>query len=294
MDTLTGDEAASVERVKAKAKRPTTFDYLDVPEPFLRKDHPEDIEKLAPELRHFLREGPMGMSLMHPLHYQVFGGILWKLANDTFEYKTKAVEEAMDRRDIYKVLMLHERPWRLPKLEDLWNDRLITIGELQDVLPHMWTDTENPRQYGRVPLRMFRAAGFVHDQTVDLDTLDEYGFPKTKPLPNEDVLAKLPPILTIYRGTGTGEAAGLAWSTDKGIASWFARRFREENPDHRLARVKGTGRPLLLQGKVKRADVLGWFTGRGEHEVVVDPKKVKGPHPIALVPLKAAPREMDL
>lgn len=284
----------AVEEVKAVAPKVAKkvlsgmTDWFDDPEPIIRSDHPEDLAKLHPELQAFVREGPMGQSLMHPLHYQVFGGIIWKQANATFEYKTKAVKEALERRDIYKVCMLHERPWRLTALETMWKEGTINVHELRETLPHMWTDTENPRQFGRTPLRLFRAAGFVHDRRTDPD---DYESPA---LDNEKVLPELPPILTIYRGTGYGEDPGLAWSTDKGVASWFARRFREENPAHRLSRVPGVGEPLLLLGTVRKADVLGWFTGRGEHEVVVDPRKVRNQRPIALVPLKKAKAEIDL
>ncbi len=277
---------------KTKAKRPSTMDWLDVPEPQIRLDHfEEDRLKLHPDLRPYLRKSPLGSAvLQHPLTYQVFG-VLWKMANDQYDYKVKALAEAHERHDWYKALMLHERPWRVPTLIDWMDQGRIPHEDLRKVLPHVWTDTENPRQYPRRDLiRLFEYAGFVHDAPSP-DVLDKYGEPERGLRPAGEVLAQLPRLITVYRGTGTGEASGLAWSTDPGVASWFARRFREDNPAHRLTRVPGVGRPLLLKGTVKRDAILGWFTGRGESEIVVNPRRVTNQHPIDLQPLKVRPPE---
>ncbi len=47
---------------------------------------------------------------------------------------------------------------------------------------------------------------------------------------------------------------------------WFANRF---------AMLDRFGEPKLVTGVARKEDVLGYFTGRGESEVVIDPAKVK-------------------
>ena len=59
---------------------------------------------------------------------------------------------------------------------------------------------------------------------------------------------------------------GIAWTTEREKAVWFANRF---------AVLDRFGEPKLLTGVARKEDVLGYFTGRGESEVVMDPAKVK-------------------
>ncbi|MDP9471923.1 MAG: hypothetical protein M3Q71_14880, partial [Chloroflexota bacterium] len=123
------------------------------------------------------------------------------------------------------------------------------------------SDTEHPSASGvGTVVSLFRAAGFVTDS------------PGTEPPTGP---------LTIYRGVSSlwGERGeritrrGVSWTEDRERAVWFARRFSFNGP--------GT----LLTAEVFPEHVLGIFHGRGEVEIVVDPKRLRRvrEEPVALV-----------
>lgn len=56
---------------------------------------------------------------------------------------------------------------------------------------------------------------------------------------------------------------GLSWSVSKEIAVWFAKRW-----SHKDAR--------LLTGMARKSDVYMYSNERGEREVVVNPRRVRG------------------
>lgn len=73
--------------------------------------------------------------------------------------------------------------------------------------------------------------------------------------------------IVVYRGgLSTDEATGgCAWTTDIGIAEKFARGAG--------LRVQSLG-GVVVQGRVRRSDILAYITGRGESEVICDPADV--------------------
>lgn len=76
-----------------------------------------------------------------------------------------------------------------------------------------------------------------------------------KPLP------KRSPWLRVWRGQDTGAPFGIAWSLDRDVAARFARGAATRQTDR-----GGTVYDL----HVPRSVVLGYLTGRGEQEVIVD------------------------
>lgn len=64
--------------------------------------------------------------------------------------------------------------------------------------------------------------------------------------------------VTIYRGCGEHNMNGLSWTLDKATAARFPSlsRYRQE-------------RPLLLEARVAKSDILAVVLGRGEHEVII-------------------------
>jgi hypothetical protein len=80
-------------------------------------------------------------------------------------------------------------------------------------------------------------------------------------------LKKLPRTLTIYRGYRYRNADGWSWTLDQKKAMWFANRLE----------VLG-GKPKVATGKVKKSDVIAYFSRRKEKEIVVDPSKIRITH----------------
>jgi hypothetical protein len=64
--------------------------------------------------------------------------------------------------------------------------------------------------------------------------------------------------LTLYRG---GEHLGISWTLDRGVAERFANRNF----------LFGNTKKVVRTAKYPAAWVFGYFTGRGEDEVIIDP-----------------------
>ena len=116
-----------------------------------------------------------------------------------------------------------------------------------------WTMEENPNQDVNVPRRkaiqLFKKA-----KKTALMRTEEYEYYKD-----------LPDKLTVWRGVSPGrERLGLSWTTDRETAAWFMSRFETKNR-------KGS----LLEAAIDKKDVLAYFNGRNEKEIVVDVFKIK-------------------
>jgi hypothetical protein len=199
-----------------------------------------EIEQLQPELRSHLVATSLGIGLQHPLTQQIplFSA---KLANEAYGWTKRAFDVAVEEKDWSKALVLMVRPFRLPQLADWWNDGAFSRGVLRKQLMWVWLDVELPSQHGvRVPLRLFRQAGFLSDALAIRRRSD------------------LPEELVVYRGCQRKRyEPGLAWTRSPAIAAWFA---------HRL------GDGYVLEALVPREGVLAVLLGRGEEEVVVEPR----------------------
>ena len=70
-------------------------------------------------------------------------------------------------------------------------------------------------------------------------------------------------VLTLYRGQGENDPLGVSWSLHAEIARKFARTLGGRVP------VPGG---IVLSARVPRSQALAYLTGRGEDEVIVDPR----------------------
>jgi hypothetical protein len=74
-------------------------------------------------------------------------------------------------------------------------------------------------------------------------------------------LAESPDAITIYRGTNRGSAMrGLSWTLSIQQAAWFAKR---------QSRIRGDS--IVFESVVRKRDVLAYFSGHNEDEIVVHP-----------------------
>ena len=129
-----------------------------------------------------------------------------------------------------------------------YSEGLISHAELLDEWPELWRGSD-PDDTDRRWLQIWREAYQRAGRTV----LDE-----GVPLP--------PGRLTLFRGQMAGDPLGIAWSLDRGIAAKFA-----NGAGFRTAVMGG----IIIVARVRRDRVLGYLTGRGESEVIVDPGDVR-------------------
>lgn len=207
-------------------------------------------ETLDADLAAYLVDSPLGPVIKHPLVFSIpHCPQLNAMANARLRAKQEGCRQAIEDRQWSQYLFLHERPYRVhaftliaPQL----NDRTYWTS-----LAELWVDAENIHE----------------DEPLWAELLQDESRQGRRHLmmtaPERRHLAKQPASLQVYRGFSyDGRQAGMSWSLDPTIARRFAMRF------------SGHGRPRVATGTVEKASVIAYFTGRGEHEIVVAPTDV--------------------
>jgi len=157
------------------------------------------------------------------------------------------------RRRFRQVVMAQARPYRLQMLANYEHN--MTARVFWKTFADVWMDSENLWQDTRLIRRMLSSPRPHRDHAM---TAEE-----------RRALKKMPDTLTIYRGfSGEGTPRGWSWTVNREKGEWFARRPPGPLQD-------SPSDPTLVEATVKKADVIAYFTGRNEWEIVVDPRKVK-------------------
>lgn len=204
-------------------------------------------EELSPELVPYIMEGSFGPYINHPLVQSIpHSPVMNRRANLMLAHKKEALEEALATGKWNSVVFLHERPFRLNALlEHVPSD--IPPSEYWPIVSSVWTDSENIWQNVDVWMDLWAAPYHSPELIMDEDEMAAFN--------------ALPELITVYRGTQKGLPLGLSWTTDRERAEWFANRFGRDDP-------------VVTEGTVNKGDVLAYFLGRGESEIVVLPYDV--------------------
>jgi len=207
----------------------------------------QDTDPLDPELREYMAKSDfMGEVLKHPLVFGVpYNCTLAPHYNDQLRYKKAAVQAAIDRAEWGSYIALHERPYRLHAFVEISYE--LDDPTYWEMVGDWWTDSENIHQNFDDWLDLWSADRLDRDLAMDEE--------------ERAALAAMPEVLTIYRGyQHSASKLGMSWTLDQQRAEWFAQRFRRSGHDAWVATAK-----------VYLTDVLAYFTGRGEAEIVVLP-----------------------
>ena len=76
---------------------------------------------------------------------------------------------------------------------------------------------------------------------------------------------ELPDVLTVYRGCSRARASGVSWTLDEEVAQRFTK-------GHRAIPVPD---PVVVVGRITKAEIFGVFIDRNESEIVLDPKRLR-------------------
>ncbi len=205
-------------------------------------------KKLHPDLVPYLvKRREVGTMLKHPLVYMLaYTPDCNALLNRQYLAKLKITEESLAKKDYDSYILMYERPYRMKQFINI-QDKL-SDDEYWKLLRWIWADSENLWQYN-----------------FCLGTLLRCGRPNRHLMMDEgerEFLAKLPQSFTIYRGhQGKRNRMGWSWSLSYFKARWFAERFNQ----------KGAA---VIRATVNRNDVIAYFGGMNEYEIVVDPNLV--------------------
>lgn len=214
------------------------------------------LEDLHEDLEPYLHEVPgIGEVLRHPLVYSVpHARQINAYCNRMYEQKLKMIAEAKDAGDVWRIIHLHEPPYRLHALLK-FRQMIESDRAYWELVRDVWIPTDNPHQSQAAWEITWRSARpdrhFVMDEEERAD------------------LASRPETFRVWRGGHHRKTLldGFSWTLDRDEAVWFARRF-ENSSERRI--------PYLAEATVRRDEVLA-LLHTGEREVVVDPLKLIDP-----------------
>lgn len=207
-------------------------------------------EELHPDLIPYLSKSKeLGWDILqHPLVYSV-PFIASGLINRQYEYKKTSVAKALLENNFDSYVFLHERPYRIGAFINIQHRMKDTV--YWRLLGDVWTDTENQHSYLK-----------------ELKVLVTSLRPNRHYLMNEEednYFRSLPDEVIIYRGCIKNlNENGLSWTLNKDKADWFSNRLNRE------------GKAIILEKKINKRELIAFFNGRNEYEVIHIPTKKKG------------------
>jgi hypothetical protein len=205
-------------------------------------------EELHPDLQPYLDDSDRRFPIVH---HHFFNGVITpgycRRVNRIYLTIKEEYEEAAKQRDYRRMIDLVETPYKMEWLEKLAPE--MSDADYWAALGVWYTEQEF---FDQAQLRRL----FAVDRPYREHLMDEE---------DRAALAQLPETFEVHRGYGK-TANGWSWTIDRDKAIWFAQRF---------AGVSSDKPPMLATGSVDRSAVVAYFGGRGESEIVVDPKKVK-------------------
>ena len=208
-------------------------------------------ESLHPDLVPYLVPNPIGNGQLvhHPL---VVESIVHIPGHANRMYLGKL--ESLARTAPPHGLGYYERPYRLRMVIQWWREGTVPASELAEELAWAWSDMESDDTLNAPQnlelIELWREIGFYADR--------------------EGVR---PPRRSLRVWRGGSEPMGLAWSTSRDIALWFASRG---------VRLGHDQEEILWVASAPPEAVLARIFQRNEQEVVVDPRLLTRVRRVAL------------
>lgn len=195
-------------------------------------------EPLRNDLRPYIEETKFGPFIRHPFcNSPIVDMDRCALIHATIDERAKRADacfEAQDWEGYIECVEVHSQPEWFAKDADLLPDDRYWF-----LLAGVYWAQKNTHDRRELFDRLFRADRSGRENLMS----DE----------EREVLAKLPDVLTVYRGYSDddyeGYAKGIAWTLDRRAAVWFANWNREHDF------------PRVIAGKVRKAAVWAYSDG---------------------------------
>lgn len=224
---------------------------MGVDNPF--QDFNSTLDDLDDELKDSMQsDSVFGTVIKHPLLFWIgpINPAMVSYINNGISAKRKALAEAEKEKNWSSYIYLHERPYRINAFEDVMDQ--MSDSEYWENLSSIWVDSES---IGTEPERWLELLSSERKSRDSFMNKDE-----------QKKFAELPETFTVYRGysEGDSEEFGMSWSTDYGVAEWFARRFSDK-----------TSEIIIEEMDIAKTDAMAYLTRRGEDEIIIDMKTAK-------------------
>ena len=201
-------------------------------------------EDLHPDLRNHVRHVDDRMPILHhPLVVGIYLDAMAEHYNAVYTQNRSKLARLESQKEWSKAIWLHERPYRMDAIMLYADD--MEPPNYSATLAAVWADTEFPFDHTSDWLDLFTDPKFI-----EMYAMTETDF---------EALRNMPDNLVIYRGCSKDKQEGMAWTTEKETAQWFAARW-------------GLGDNRVYTTTVPRRDVFMFCDSRGESEIVVDPR----------------------
>ncbi len=156
--------------------------------------------------------------------------------------------------ELAKALSSHEfekyATWLVPRpyrpLAFVQVENRLSDQDYWRVLRDLWIDTEFPGRCRSLWLDFFMSRREGRSELM-------------KPA-EHTAFAALPDRVRIYRGAHPKHARGMSWTTERAMAEWFAKRFDRDD--------------AVFTTVTPKTKIVAYFLGRGESEVVIDPRRL--------------------
>lgn len=154
-------------------------------------------------------------------------------------------EKEINNSNLIQIYNMIDNRYKLTFIK--YTKEFLSLEDFSVLLADAWVSEENPNMDINCPLRevvkWFKQADKNH-----LMNSSDY-----------KVYTTLPLEFDVYRGVANGRNPnGISWTRDYNLASWFAHRFDTEEK---------VG--YIQKATVKKEDVLAYFNGRNENEIIV-------------------------
>lgn len=210
-------------------------------------------EALHPDLQPYFVDGPVGKMLHHRfvINVMTIPG-RHKADNTMYLHRKDEAERSSLEKDWRRYIACHERPYRAEALQRVLAEGCLPLEQpaTWQLIKAVWIDSENVDEHNKFWTTIWEKASL--EMTLDLGERSAFD--------------KLPDPVPVWHGLEREDCVGLgfSWTTDMGIAEWFAQRFARFN--HRQA--------CIAAGAVRKEHVRGFLLSRGEYEIIVFPDKV--------------------
>lgn len=205
------------------------------------REHQEAMDRIEPlrkELLEYVEETPVGYFIRHPFCNEMIPDLNYcALIHETIDEraaKADALFEAHDYEGYINCIEIYSQPEWFAKDADLIPDE----------------------RYWHLLTGIYQCQKYTHYSRDLFDRLLRADRPGRENLmtPEErEVLARLPDVLTVYRGYSDddeeGYAEGISWTLDRRAAVWYANWHRESES------------PRMITGKVRKEQVWAYFNG---------------------------------
>lgn len=212
------------------------------------------LQELDPELRpHFYQHKLVGPSIAHPLvelkslHVELPSDAEFSnraaLVNQILKEKREQKQTCLNEKDWHSYVFIHERYARVAALSECIKYNNFELSSLWELVGQVWLDTET--------------AWSNRDQWREIWAEPCPRRWKAMSRAERNTLRRLPDEIEVWRGTSNLSAVlGMSWTLSRDKAEWFANRW------------SGPDGPILARGRIAKANVCAYFTGRREREIV--------------------------